>query len=79
MKYTIETTDYGCIETIEFNDGEKFTKRTERTESGCRSIDKDFYEQMELTGICEEILDIVCDQYDGFGTLNFLKLAELDY
>ena len=47
MKYAIEITDDGCVETLEFPNGEKFTKRSKRTNFGCQSIDDDFSEQME--------------------------------
>lgn len=78
MKYIIETTENGCIETLEFSDGSKFTKRTTRTECGCRREDDDFAEQLERDGFCEEIIDKVGDAFDGFGSLHFLEIAELD-
>ena len=78
MKYTIETTDNGCVETLEFSNGSKFTKRTERTGGGCKALDADFAEQLEEAGFEEEILDKVYDLFDGFLALDFLKLAELD-
>lgn len=51
MKYSIETTDYGCIETLEISNGEKYQKRTQRIKGGCRSLDDDFSDQMEKAGI----------------------------
>ena len=42
MKYAIEITDDGCVETLEFPNGEKFTRRSKRTNFGCQSIDDDF-------------------------------------
>ena len=78
MKYTIETTETGCIETLEFSDGSKFEKRTERTDCGCTSLDDEFSEQLEENGFCEEILDKVYDLFDGFIALEFLGIAELD-
>lgn len=38
MQYIIETTNYGCIEFLGVN-GRTFTKRTEKTEIGSKSID----------------------------------------
>ena len=78
MKYVIETTENGCIETLEFSDGSKFARRNERTDCGCKALDDDFAEQLEENGFCEEILDKVYDLFDGFIALEFLELAELD-
>lgn len=78
MKYIIETTDNGCIETLELSDGTSFSRRSERTEFGCRSIDDDFNEQMERNGISEELCDAAYDLFDGFGCLDFLRMSEMD-
>ena len=77
MKYAIEITDDGCVETLEFPNGEKFTKRSKRTNFGCQSIDDDFSEQMERAGYADEIIDAVYDLFDGFGSLEFLELDDL--
>lgn len=77
MKYVIESTENGCIETLEFADGSKFTKRSERTSYGCKSLDKDFTSQLEDYGFCAEIVEKVTDMFDGFGSLDFLGLTEL--
>ena len=45
MKYCIETTDNGCIETLEISD-KKFKRESIRTEYGCTSSDPDFSEQL---------------------------------
>lgn len=76
MKYSIETTDKGCIETLEISD-EKFQRESIRTEYGCSSSDPDFTDQLEKAGYCDEILEKVCDLYDGCETLDFIQLAEL--
>lgn len=78
MKYAIETTETGCVETITFNDGSTFTKRHTRTDFGSKAEDDEFCEQMERDGICEEILDQVYDLFDGFFASNFMSIAELD-
>lgn len=75
MKYTIETTEKGCIETLEVK-GKIFTKETYRTYYGCSSNDVNFAEQLEECGYDDEILDRVNDLYDGFAALEFLELAE---
>ena len=77
MKYAIEITDDGCVETLEFPNGEKFTKRSKRTNFGCQSIDDDFSEQMERGGYSEDVLDAVYNLFDGFNSLDFLELDDL--
>ena len=78
MKYSIETTDYGCIETLEFSNGEKFVHKSERTKFGCKGLDKSLGDQLEEAGFCEEIIEKVDDEFDGFNALNFMQLSELD-
>ena len=77
MKYAIEITDDGCVETLEFTDGEKFTKRSKRTNVGCQSRDDGFSEQMEQSGYSEDVLDAVYNLFDGFNSLDFLELDDL--
>lgn len=77
MKYTIETTEYGCVENLELSNGEKFTRRHERTDSGCKSPDDEFGTQLEEKGFSEEITEVAYDIFDGFFALDFLELAEL--
>lgn len=77
MKYTIETTDNGCIETLEMSKNEKFQKKSTKTEYGCESLDSDFAEQLRMAGYCEEIVEEVDRIYDGLGSLDFLELSEL--
>lgn len=76
MKYSIETTDKGCIETLEISD-KKLQKESIRTEYGCSSSDPGFTEQLEKAGYCDEILEKVYDLYDGFMVLDFIEMAEL--
>ena len=78
MKYSIEETENGCIETLEFSNGEKYTKRSVRTEYGCKGLDKDFSSQLEEVGFCDEIVEKIDEMFDGFLTLNFLDVAGLD-
>lgn len=77
MKYAIEITDDGCVETLEFQNGDKFTKRSKRTNFGCQSIDDDFSEQMERGGCSEDVLDAAYNLFDGFNSLDFLWLGDL--
>ena len=77
MKYTIEAADGICTESLEFPNGDKFVKRSERTSYGSCNIDNDFSEQMERAGYVDEIIDAVYDLFDGFGSLEFLELDDL--
>lgn len=78
MKYTIETTNTGCIETIELHDGSKYVKRSTKTTIGCQCEDQEFAYQMEADGICDEITEKVYDMFDGFLACEFMSIAELD-
>lgn len=77
MKYTIEVVDDVCVETLEFPNGDQFTKKSERTYYGCHSLDDDFSEQMERAGYADEIIDAVYDLFDGCLSMDFLQLDEL--
>lgn len=77
MKYTIETTDKGCIETLEISDKEKFQMESIKIKGGCRALGNSLAEQLEEAGYCEEIVEKVDEIYDGFENLDFLELAEL--
>lgn len=50
MKYCIETTDNGCIETLEISD-RKFQRESIKTEYGCTSSDPDFRISWKKQGI----------------------------
>lgn len=78
MKYTIETTENGCLETLEFSDGTKFTKESVRVDGGCQSKDKNFANQLEMKGFSEELVDCAYDLFDGFVSLEFLEMADLE-
>jgi hypothetical protein len=43
MKYTIETTETGCIETLELNNGKKYVKRKTGTQYSLKDEDDDFF------------------------------------
>lgn len=78
MKYTIETTEEGCIETITLH-GKQYQKEHSKTGVGFyREEDEPFYEQMEKDGICEEVLNEVCDLFDeGNMAVDFMSLTEM--
>ena len=78
MKYTIETTENGCVETLEMNDGTLYIKRYTKTSSGLRQEDTDFATQLEDYGVCDdEFLDKVYDTFDGFLALNFMDIDKM--
>ena len=77
MKYCIETTDNGCIETLEISDKEKFHRESIKIKGGCKALGKSFADQLEEAGYCDEIVEKVDEIYDEFGDLDFLQLAEL--
>ena len=77
MKYCIETTDDGCMETLEMSENEKFQRKTKRTEYGCTTSDPDFADQLEESGYYDEIVEKIYDLYDGCDTLEFIQLAEM--
>uniref|UniRef100_UPI0011C3FDC5 hypothetical protein n=1 Tax=Enterocloster aldenensis TaxID=358742 RepID=UPI0011C3FDC5 len=77
MKYTIETTKDGCVEVLELHDGSKYMKKHIKTSYGSKCENKDFEEQMEEDGICEEILERV-SVFDSFLASEFLDIAGLD-
>ena len=77
MKYCIETTDNGCIETLEISDEEKFQRESRRIKGGCRVLEKSFADQLADAGYCEEIVEKVDEMYDEFKGLDFLQLEEL--
>lgn len=55
MKYTIETTENGCRETIVMNNGNTYTKRHRKTFYGSECKDEESCNQMENDGYCEEM------------------------
>lgn len=77
MKYTIETTEEGCVETITLN-GRHYSKRHTKTWHGSETKDKDFCEQMEKDGVCEEILSKVYDLFDSFLASDFMDMPDYD-
>lgn len=80
MKYTIETTQTGCIETLQIV-GMTFQKEWERTDTGCSCKNKEFYEQMKDAGIDDEkAIDKVYEVFDeNFSALYFIELSETNY
>ena len=80
MKYTIETTDNGYKETLEY-EGHVFEKVWEKTERGYRLQSDEFCEQMEDAGynrdMYEELLDSVCENIDNFFSNAIVEAFEL--
>ena len=76
MKYCIETTDKGCIETLEIGE-DKFQRESIKIKGGCQALGKSLADQLEEAGYCEEIVEKADEMYGGFEDLDFLQLAEL--
>lgn len=75
MKYTIEQTDDGCIEKLELA-GEIYIKNYEGDGSRVSTPDKEFWEQMEVNGVPEDVLDKVYDTFDSkYMAIDFLSIA----
>lgn len=77
MKYTIETTENGCIETLEFSNGNKYERNHKKTVYGSSCADEEFHEQMESDGINEDVLNKVYDVFDSFLANDFMYLAQI--
>lgn len=76
MKYTIETTDTGCIETLETNNGTFSTEWKEIGFGQWQSQGETLVDQMEAAGFDDSALDVVDELYDGNYELNFIQLAK---
>lgn len=76
MKYTIETTDTGCIETLETNNG-TFSVEWKKVGFGqYLSQGETLVDQMEAAGFDDAALDMVFDLYDGNYEVDFIQLAK---
>lgn len=78
MKYTIESTETGCVETIELKDGKTYTRKHTKMIWGSECKDGDFADMMAQDGVCDEMLDKVYDTFDSFLASNFMDIAELE-
>ena len=76
MKYSIETTETGCIERLEIT-GKKLELETIRTDFGSRGLGKCFADQLEEMGFDDETVEKVDDTFDSFMALNFIQLQEM--
>ena len=80
MKYEIETTENGCIETITLSDDRQYIKRHTKTGVGfAREEDSEFSTQMGKDGFCEEFLNDVYDLFDNKSiACDFIYIADLE-
>lgn len=78
MRYTIETTENGCQETIMMDDGKTYTKRHRKTSYGSLCRDEEFCEQMENDGYCKEMLEKIYDTFDSLLASEFMDIAKLN-
>lgn len=76
MKYTIETTDTGCIETLETNNGTFSTEWKKIGFGQYQSQGETLVDQMEAADFDDTALDVVDELYDGNYELDFIRLAK---
>ena len=76
MKYMIETTEDGCVQTLEFDNGEIYTSKAKRTVFGYE-ITPNFSSQLAEKDYCEEVVEAVDDLLDGTRFLEFIELANM--
>ncbi len=77
MKYMIESTDNGCVETLEYM-GLVFKQEYERIEGGLLGKNKPLSEQMRNAGIDDdEVIYKVSDVFESFLASDFIDLAEM--
>lgn len=80
MKYTIEATESGCMETLTFNDKVlgrvKLTRNHTRTDFGSVCREGEFVDQLKPLGYSEEVIEKADECFGLFTTLNFMEFAE---
>lgn len=77
MKYTIETTDTGYIETLETNNGTFSAEWKEMGFSQYPSQRETLVDQMEAAGFDDATLNVAYDLYNENWELDFMRLAKL--
>ena len=77
MKYTIETTKDGAMQTLEMGNGEIYTSEVKGTFFGCETRNV-LSQQLEEAGYSEEIVERVDDLFDGCLALDFIDLSDLE-
>lgn len=77
MKYTIETTDTGYIETLETNNGTFSAEWKEMGFSQYPSQGETLVDQMEAAGFDDATLNVAYDLYNENWELDFMRLAKL--
>jgi hypothetical protein len=65
MRYSVESTSTGYVETLEV-DGKEYHKRWKRTVTGARCESREFWEQLQEDGENDEdALDKICEEIDN--------------
>lgn len=72
----IETTEDGCVQTLEFDNGEIYTSNVERDIFGYE-ITPNFSSQLAEKGYCEEVVEAVDALLDGTRFLEFMELVDI--
>ena len=77
MKYIIETTKDGAMQTLEMGNGDIYMSEVKRTFVGCETLNV-LSQQLEEAGYCAEIVEGVDDLFDGGTALDFIDLSDLE-
>ena len=77
MKYIIETTEKGCAESLEMDDGQKFSDEWVKTFGKYETTGPGLGTQLEDVGYDEEVLEKARDIFDGLRACDFIDLADL--
>ena len=77
MRYIIETTEDGCVETLEMNDGQKFSDRWVKSFGKYETTGPSLEMQLEDAGYDDEVLEKAQDIFDGLSACDFIDLADL--
>lgn len=78
MKYTIESTENGCVETLEVGDGRKFVCEMRKSCGYYEETGPNLASQLEEAGFNDEIVDRVDDMFGGMMEIEFIDLSELE-
>lgn len=75
MKYTIQLTGHGCIETLELKDGTKLSVEWVGDFWEIKSKNPSLTDQLKKLGYDEEILEAAENLFDGMHTMDFVVLG----
>lgn len=79
MKYTIESTENGCMAILELGDGKKYVCETRKFCGYYEEPGSSIADQLEKAGFDEDIVERVDDMFGGMMESGFIDLSELVY